>query len=97
VGSAGRQALGHVLKTVEEVYTSMREQAVSAIQTDQRAILATRVKKAQLLMWDKDIEDRFESALELFKEVVEKVEPIIEGVTKEIHAAWKDSRKSRSE
>ncbi|GAA5969844.1 hypothetical protein JCM3765_004593 [Sporobolomyces pararoseus] len=97
VGAAGRQALGHVLKTVDEVYATMRQQAISAIQTDQRMLLSLKVRRAQLGMWDKDVEDRFESALQVYAEVIEEVEPIIEEVTKEIHAAWKESRKSRSE
>ncbi|GAA5841899.1 hypothetical protein JCM3766R1_002531 [Sporobolomyces carnicolor] len=97
VGAAGRQALGHVLKTVEEVYKSMREQAISAIQSEQRAILANQVKRGQYSMWDKDIDDRFSSALKLFEVVIEKVDPIIEEVAQEIHAAWKERRKSRSE
>ncbi|GAA5992964.1 hypothetical protein JCM5350_003062 [Sporobolomyces pararoseus] len=97
VGAAGRQALGHVLKTVDEVYATMRQQAISAIQTDQRQLLSLKVRRAQLGMWDKEVEDRFKSALKVYEEVIEEVEPIIEEVTREIHAAWKGSRKSRSE
>ncbi|GAA6018689.1 hypothetical protein JCM11491_001262 [Sporobolomyces phaffii] len=96
VGAAGRQALGSVLKTVEEVYTTMREQAISAIQSDQRAILATQVKRGQYLMWEKDAENRFDTALRIFDVVLEKVEPIIEAVAEELLAAFKESRKSRS-
>lgn len=75
----------------------MREQAISAIQSEQRAILANQVKRGQYSMWDKDIDDRFSSALKLFEVVIEKVDPIIEEVAQEIHAAWKERRKSRSE
>ena len=75
----------------------MRQQAISAIQTDQRQLLTLKVRRAQLGMWDKEVEDRFESALKVYEEVIEEVEPIIEEVTREIHAAWKGSRKSRSE
>ncbi|GAA5889557.1 hypothetical protein JCM5296_005984 [Sporobolomyces johnsonii] len=96
VGAAGRQALGHVLKTVDEVYAAMREKAVSEIQSDQRAILAARVKRGQYQMWQKDVDGRFEAALELFRSALDEVEPIIEEVTKEIHAAWKDRKKDRS-
>lgn len=118
IGAAGRQALGHVLKTVEEVYATMREKAVSEIQSDQRAILSVKVKRGQYSMWDKDVVDRFEPALRLFENVLEEVEPIIEEgehhfftfslntsltlsllpfiVVEEMHAAWKERKKSRS-
>ncbi|CEQ41752.1 SPOSA6832_03505 [Sporobolomyces salmonicolor] len=96
VGAAGRQALGHVLKTVDEVYAAMREKAVSEIQSDQRAILAVRVRRGQYQMWEKDVDGRFEAALELFKSALDEVGPIIAEVTTEIHAAWKGRKKDRS-
>ncbi|GAA5942532.1 E3 ubiquitin-protein ligase IRC20 [Sporobolomyces koalae] len=97
IGATGRQALGHVLKTVEEVYASMREKATSEIQSMQRAILAIRVKKGQYELWDKDDEKRFESSLKVFEEVLAGCEPIIEAVAHEIHEAWKKDNKSRAE
>ncbi|GAA5969948.1 hypothetical protein JCM21900_002450 [Sporobolomyces salmonicolor] len=96
VGAAGRQALGHVLKTVDEVYAAMREKAVSEIQSDQRAILAVRVRRGQYQMWEKDVDGRFEAALELFRSALDEVGPIIAEVTTEIHAAWKGRKKDRS-
>ncbi|GAA6018304.1 hypothetical protein JCM10207_000797 [Rhodosporidiobolus poonsookiae] len=84
----GRQHLGRVLKTVEEVYAAMQEQAVSAIQSDQRALLAARTKRGQYQMWDEAVEDRFQPALELFKSVVDEIDPLIVSVAKEIHSVW---------
>lgn len=93
IGSSNKEALGRVLKTVDEVYAAMREKAVSEIQSAQRAMLQARVKRAQYQMWDKDdTEERFARALALFKSATEEVEPIIEEVSNEIHAVWQ-SRK----
>lgn len=72
----------------------MREKAVSEIQSDQKAILAVKVKRGQYGMWDKDVEDRFEPALRLFENVLAEVEPIInEG--KPLAAARDVSQKHR--
>ncbi|GAA5899656.1 hypothetical protein JCM6882_001177 [Rhodosporidiobolus microsporus] len=95
LGGANREQLGRTLKTVEEVYAAMREQAVSAIQSDQRGLLAAKVRRGQYQMWVKEVEDRFEPALELFKGVVQDIEPIIEEVTKEIHEVWKKREKRK--
>ncbi|GAA5843078.1 hypothetical protein JCM11251_002725 [Rhodosporidiobolus azoricus] len=97
LGGANREHLGKVLKTVEEVYAAMREQAVSAIQSDQRALLAARVRRGQYQMWDKDVENRFEPALEMFKQIVIDIDPIIEKVTKEIHEVWKKRDKKKDD
>jgi hypothetical protein len=84
-----KNRLGGGIKTVDEVLTAMKDQAVSDVQSDQRELLAARVRRAQLGMWDKDVEDRFEPALELFKNVAEEIEPVINDIAKEIHQTWK--------
>ncbi|GAA6022305.1 hypothetical protein JCM10207_003278 [Rhodosporidiobolus poonsookiae] len=91
----GRQHLGRVLKTVKEVYGAMQEQAVSAIQSDQRALLAARTKRGQYQMWDAAIEDRFQPALELFKLVMEEIDLLIDSVVKGIHSVWQGRAKNK--
>ncbi|GAA6023233.1 hypothetical protein JCM10207_005216, partial [Rhodosporidiobolus poonsookiae] len=91
----GRQHLGRVLKTVEEVYAAMQEQAVSAIQSNQRALLAARTKRGQYQMRDEAVEDRFQPALELFKSVVDKIDPLTDSVANEIHSVWQGRAKGK--
>ncbi|GAA5866067.1 hypothetical protein JCM3774_000014 [Rhodotorula dairenensis] len=94
IGSSNKEALGRVLKTVDEVYAAMREKAISEIQSEQRAMLHARVKRAQYQMWDKDdTEERFARALDLFKSATAEVEPIIQEVSDEIHAVWQSRKK----
>lgn len=94
LGASNKEALGRVLKTVDEVYAAMREKAVSEIQSEQRAMLQARVKRAQYEMWDKeDTEERFQRALDLFKAATNEVEPIITEVTNEIHSTWQARKK----
>ncbi|GAA5992971.1 hypothetical protein JCM10908_000775 [Rhodotorula pacifica] len=94
IGSSNKEALGRVLKTVDEVYAAMREKAVSEIQSSQRAMLQARVKRAQYQMWDKeDTEERFERALALFKSATDEVEPIILDVSNEIHTVWQSRKR----
>ncbi|BGP35067.1 hypothetical protein JCM10296v2_006897 [Rhodotorula toruloides] len=89
LGQANKQALGgRVLKTVEEVYAAMKQAAVHEIQSAQRALLDARVRLGQLLMWDEEVETRFDTALELYKSAIAEIDPIIDEVTKEIHDAW---------
>ncbi|GAA5863433.1 hypothetical protein JCM8547_006979 [Rhodosporidiobolus lusitaniae] len=94
LGAGGREKLGRVLKTVDEVYASMKQQTVSAIQSDQRALLAARVRRGQYQMWDKEVEDRFQPALIIFQNAIEDLDPIIAEVTKEIHAVWEEGNKA---
>ncbi|BGP27363.1 proteophosphoglycan 5 [Rhodotorula toruloides] len=89
LGQANKQALGgRVLKTVEQVYAAMKQAAVHEIQSAQRALLDARVRRGQLLMWDEEVETRFDAALELYKSAIAEIDPIIDEVTKEIHDAW---------
>ncbi|GAA6044440.1 hypothetical protein JCM8097_006647 [Rhodosporidiobolus ruineniae] len=98
LGGRNKEQLGgRVLRTVEEVYRAMQEQAVSAIQSDQRALLAARVRRAQYIMWREGQEHRFETALALFQAAVEDVDPIIDEVVQEIHAVSKEARKKRKD
>ncbi|GAA5983366.1 hypothetical protein JCM11641_006047 [Rhodosporidiobolus odoratus] len=95
LGGANRQ-FGRVLRTVEEVYAAMREQAVSHIQSDQRALLHARVRRGQLVMWQKETgEGRFQTALEVFQGVGEEVGPVIDEITEEMHRVWKGTQEGK--
>ncbi|BGP19791.1 hypothetical protein JCM10213_003100 [Rhodosporidiobolus nylandii] len=95
LGGNNREQFGRVLRTVDEVLEHMREQHVSQIQSDQRALLAARTRRGQYQMWQKDVEDRFAPALEIFKGVVEQIDPLIEEVATEIHKVYREKKKDK--
>lgn len=88
VGRGARLATGDVLKTVEDVLQSMKEKAVSAVLSDTRALFATRVKRGQLMCYDKEDCERFETALDIFRLVLLEVEPVVEDVVQKIKEVW---------
>jgi hypothetical protein len=89
VGSGNKLVLGNVLKTVEDVLTSMREKAISAVQSDQRALLQARVQRAQYICYDAEDCERFETAIGLFQGALEDLKPVIADVIVAIREAWK--------
>lgn len=56
----------------------MREKAVSGVQNDQRALFAARVKRGQLLAYDKESCERFEDSLEILQGVMVDMKPLID-------------------
>ena len=95
VGQANKKGLGKVLKTVEDVLATMMEAAISSWMSDFRSLWATRVRRAQFLMFDLESCERFEEALEVFQEAVEELGPIIEEVAGNIREVWQDRRAER--
>ncbi|GAA5838983.1 hypothetical protein JCM9279_002557 [Rhodotorula babjevae] len=94
VGAAnrGKLSLGRVVRTVAEVHAVMLDKAVADIQGAQRAMLLARVRRAQYLCWDDDVESRFETALELFGSAVDELDPVIDEVSDEVHRVWKERK-----
>lgn len=72
----------------------MRDKAVGVVLSDQRTLLATRVKRAQWLCYDKEECERFEEALEMFGGTLLDLEPVVEEVVRMIGEAW-ELRKAR--
>ena len=89
----GKLSLGRVVRTVAEVHAVMLDKAVGDIQGAQRAMLLARVRRAQYLCWDEDVEGRFETALELFGSAVDELDPVIDEVSDEVHRVWKERKK----
>ena len=88
----GKLSLGRVVRTVAEVHAVMLDKAVADIQGAQRAMLLARVRRAQYLCWDDDVEGRFETALELFGSAVDELDPVIDEVSDEVHRVWKERK-----
>lgn len=95
IGQANKKGLGKVLKTVEDVLATMMEAAISSWMSDFRSLWLTRVRRAQLLMFDLESCERFEEALEVFERAVEEMQPVIEEVAGSIREAWRDRRAER--
>lgn len=96
IGSGARSsklALGRVVRTVAEVHAIMLDKAVADIQSAQRAMLSARVRRAQLMCWDEDVEERFVPALALFASAVEELDPIVQEVSDEVHRVWKERKR----
>ncbi|KDE04385.1 hypothetical protein, variant [Microbotryum lychnidis-dioicae p1A1 Lamole] len=93
VGIQNKRGLGHVLKSVDEVLTTMRANTVSALHTDQRVLLHARMTRAQYGMHDAEDCERLEKSLLLFDEVVRDLEPVIKEVIEQIRQAWMDRPK----
>ncbi|KPV71995.1 uncharacterized protein RHOBADRAFT_56135 [Rhodotorula graminis WP1] len=89
----GKLSLGRVVRTVAEVHAVMLDKAVGDIQGAQRAMLLARVRRAQYLCWDDDVEGRFETALELFGSAIKELDPVIDEVSDEVHRVWKERKK----
>ncbi|SCV70192.1 BQ2448_1586 [Microbotryum intermedium] len=94
IGVHNKRGLGHVLKSVDEVLTTMRANAVSALHIDQRVLLHARMTRAQYGMYDAEDCERFEQSLKLFDEVVVDLEPVIKEVIEQIRQAWRDRAKA---
>lgn len=94
IGKAAKEVLGNVLKTHDEVLSSMLEKALSAVWGDQRQLLSTRVKRAQFLTYDKEDCERFETALEIYGSTLLDLDELIKEVGDAVKAAW-EARKTR--
>lgn len=95
VGQAAKVVLGRTLKTVEDVLDSMRDKALTSTWNDQRALLAARVKHAQLLCYDREECERFERALEMLQDTLLEVQPIVAAVLKEVKRAWRECKRRK--
>ncbi|KAK4049943.1 hypothetical protein OIV83_003767 [Microbotryomycetes sp. JL201] len=84
VGHGAKVALGGVLKTVEEVLMSMKDKAVSALMSDTRQLLDTRVRRGQLMCYDPEDCERFETALELYQSTLLDLKPAIDDIITKI-------------
>ncbi|KAK4700839.1 E3 ubiquitin-protein ligase SHPRH, partial [Phenoliferia sp. Uapishka_3] len=96
VGKVGQRVLGKSLKTVGDVLASMKETAVSAVQADQRALWANRVKRAQIMTYDNEDCERFENALVIFKAAQVDLQPLVEEQVDAIREAWNDRKDERA-
>ncbi|SCZ87292.1 BZ3500_MvSof-1268-A1-R1_Chr2-2g04758 [Microbotryum saponariae] len=94
VGIQNKRGLGHVLKSVDEVLTTMRANTVSALHTDQRVLLHARMTRAQYGMYDAEDCERFEKSLLLFDHVVRDLEPVTKEVIEQLRQAWMDRPKA---
>ncbi|KAK4051523.1 hypothetical protein OIO90_004737 [Microbotryomycetes sp. JL221] len=88
IGQGAKVVLGGVLKTVEDVLKSMKDKAVSAILVDRRQLLDTRIKRAQLMCYDKEDCERFEIALEIYQSTLLDLQPVIDDLVVQIKEAW---------
>lgn len=97
VGKAAKVVLGRTLKTVEDVLESMRDKAQTTQWTDQRALLATRVRHAQLLCYDREECERFEVALDRLQGALLEVQPLVQVVSGEVKRAWRECKRRQKE
>ncbi|KAI5481086.1 SNF4 family helicase/atpase [Pseudohyphozyma bogoriensis] len=88
VGQQNKRVLGNVLKSVEDVLTSMTENAISSIHSETRQLWADRVKRSQLLMFDREECERFEKALGTFKLAHKEIEPIVQEIAQSIRETY---------
>ncbi|KAM0786243.1 hypothetical protein ACM66B_007043 [Microbotryomycetes sp. NB124-2] len=98
VGHGHKVSLSGVLKTVQEVLFAMKDKAVSAVMTDTRQLLDTRVKRAQLMCYDPEDCERFETALEIYQSTLLDLRPVIEDLVtkiKDVYAASKAIERKR--
>ncbi|KAM0747530.1 hypothetical protein T439DRAFT_328769 [Meredithblackwellia eburnea MCA 4105] len=95
VGQGNKRVLGSVLKTVDDVLSTMFENARSGVHSDQRALWVARVKRAQLMTYDREDCERFENALQVFNNAYSELQPIVDEVVGSLKDAWKDRKAER--
>lgn len=62
---------------------------MSDVQNTTRAYWSLKVKRGQLLLWDKEDCEGLEKGLKLFKEAGVALAPIIEALAEEFKTIWK--------
>lgn len=95
IGVENQKTLGRVLKDVGEVLDTMRENAVSAVQSDERALWFNRVKRSQLALWDKEECENLELCRDICSEAVAAIDPLADEIAGEYIAVFKDLQAER--
>ncbi|CEI39546.1 hypothetical protein FVEN_g1840 [Fusarium venenatum] len=92
VGSYNRRTLGNnknrPMRTIDEVLDAMLEQSESAIRTDERAYLTSRLTRGQL----HENSPRVQEALEIWKSVRDKTRKLVSDARTELETLLKDRR-----
>ncbi|KLU90044.1 ATP-dependent DNA helicase [Magnaporthiopsis poae ATCC 64411] len=83
VGARGHTAARNPLRTVTEVLDFMLQEAESNVLTSQRSLLASKLTRGQLF----EETPRKKESLEIWQEVLDTIEPIIEATREELRAA----------
>lgn len=78
------------LRTIEEVLDAMIEQSESAIRTDQRAYLNTKLKRGQLL----ENSPRVKEALAIWEEAQQEIEGIVRECREQLDAELEHARQA---
>lgn len=83
VGARGHTAARNPLRTVTEVLDFMLQEAESNVLTSQRSLLASKLVRGQLF----EETPRKKEALEIWQEVLNTIEPIIDATREELRTA----------